>query len=109
MTRLPVKIEAYNTVTIRDWWAGTERDEQLQQWNLGIKMHCETLDTNILHRGVFTVSITDPETGRVIASRLQSAAFMSDDHKEATFSLDTIPIPFSEVQYPLNSNIYKIQ
>lgn len=99
MTRLPVKIETYNTVTIRDWWAGTERDEQLQLWNLNMKMHCETLDANILHRGVFTVAITDPETDRVIVSRLQSAAFISDDNKEATFALDTIPIRFSEVQY----------
>lgn len=94
-----MKIEAYGTTTIRDWWVGMERDVQLQQWNLNMKMHCETVDTNILYRGVFTVAITDPETGRVIVSRLQSAAFVSDDNREATFALDTIPIRFSEVRF----------
>ena len=95
----PVKVEAYDSVIIRDWWVNTQRDEAQRQWRLDMKLHCETQDSNTNHRGVFTVVIYHPDTGKVIYRLLESAVIAGDDKREATHRLvNTIVIDFSEVR-----------
>lgn len=92
-----MKVEAYNTIKIRDWLSNTVRDEEAQQWRLDLKLFCETPDSGTARRGVFTVVITHPESGQVIYRLLQPGVLTGDENREATFLLDSIWIPYSQV------------
>lgn len=96
--RHPVKIEAYNSVIIRDWWANTQRNETARQWRVDVKLHCETQDSNAIHRGVFTIVIYHPETEEVLYRLLEPAVIIGDDNREATYTVvSPILIDFSKV------------
>ncbi|KZS12421.1 Beta-mannosidase [Daphnia magna] len=91
-----VKIEAYNSVSIRDFWVGFERDETLQQWKVDMKIHCETPDFGIDHSGTFTVTITDGD--QVIHTFVQETVLNGNVDREVTSPLFTFNVPFAQIQ-----------
>lgn len=95
--RHEVKIEAYNSVSIRDFWVGFERDETLQQWKVDMKIHCETPDSGIDHSGTFTVTITDGD--QVIHTFVQETVLNGNVDREVTSPLFTFNVPFAQVTF----------
>lgn len=95
MPRHPVKLEAYNTASIRDFWVGFGRDVTQQQWQVDMKIHCETPDVNVDHTGTFTVTIKDGE--QVIITHEQSAVLKGDINRESSTGVFSFIVPFSQV------------
>lgn len=93
--RHPVKLEAYNTVSIRDWWVGFERDEIQQLWKVDMKIHCETPDSDIDHAGTFTVTITDQQ--QVVQTLKQETVLKGDGDRQVSTPVFSFVVPFSQV------------
>lgn len=93
--RHPVKLEAYNTVSIRDWWVGFERDEIQQLWKVDMKIHCETPDSGIDHAGTFTVTITDQQ--QVVQTLKQETVLTGDGNRQVSTPVISFVVPFSQV------------
>ena len=88
-------MEAYNSVSIRDWWVGFERDEIQQLWKVNMKIHCETPDSGIDHTGTFTVTISDLE--QVVQTFQQETVLNGDDNRQVSTSVLTFDVPYSQV------------
>lgn len=88
-------LEAYNIVSIRDFWVGFERDETLQQWKVNMKIHCETPDVGIDHTGTFKVTITDGQ--QIVQTFMQETILTGNENREVTSSLLTLNVPFAQV------------
>jgi hypothetical protein len=94
-----VKLEAYNTVSIRDWWVGFGRNEAEGQWQVDMKIHCETPDSGIDHSGTFAITISDDEGGQqVIKTYEQEAVLKGDANREVTSALISFVVPDSQVR-----------
>ena len=94
--RYAVKLEAYDTVSSRDWWIGFGRNEVEQQWQVDMKIHCETPDRDMDHSGTFTISISD-DGGQVIKTYEQVAVLKGDANREVTSAPISFVVPFSQV------------
>ncbi|EFX88257.1 hypothetical protein DAPPUDRAFT_311672 [Daphnia pulex] len=92
----PVKLEAYNTVSIRDWWVGFERDEIQQLWKVDMKIHCETPDSGIDHAGTFTVTITDQQ--QVVQTLKQETVLTGDGNRQVSTPVISFVVPFSQIK-----------
>lgn len=95
-------MEAYDSVSIRDWWVAFERDEGRQQWRVDLKVHCETPDVAIDHAGTVTVTVSDGDT--IIQTYQQPTLLIGDVHRQVSTQLLNFTVPFSRVIKPhLNS------
>ena len=99
MSRRRVKLEAYNTVTIRDWWVGFERDVAQQQWLVAFKVHFESPDIGVDHSGTLTVTIKDGD--QAIETYQQEANLRGDSDRQVTLALSSLAVPFSKVSSSL--------
>lgn len=90
-----MKLEAYNTASIRDFWVGFERDVTQQQWKVDMKIHCETPDFDANHTGTFNVIIKDGV--QEIKRYQQDAVLKGDINQESSTEVFSFFVPFSQV------------
>ena len=93
----PVKIEAYDTASLSDFWINTyPSDASATQWTIDMKIHCETPEVGVDHTGSFSVVITDKD-GKLIVTYFQPAVIRGDKDRLVTIPLNSFSVQASQV------------
>lgn len=100
--RKAVSVEAYQTLMLRDFYVDTFRNGT--DWQLTLRLHCETADVGIARKGTWTINLMDGD-GQSIQEIIASSTIYGNRQREAVVQFQ-MNIPSNQVCiFPRHSSL----
>ena len=91
--RKAVSVEAYHSLTLRNIFVETIRNDSI--WQLNLRMYCETTDVAVFYQGTWTIRILNTD-GALVHEMIADTIISGNQEREANTSFQ-LAIPADQV------------
>lgn len=90
-------MESYETLMLRDVYTETLRNGS--DWQLNLRLHCETADIGVFYRGTWTIHLIDTK-GNLVQQMIANTLILGDQERQATVHFH-LTVPANQVRFQL--------